>query len=246
MSGLGTKTNPPLSSTCVGIKRGARDRPRRSSRAPRGRIRPQTCTMSSQLAPTGHLNRGIDGVFEIVRVVRRDLVFFAKAYAIIARAHLAQSEPEMACDRFGLLECHGSCIVEGLTTKIAGLGGRCGQDTLHSANSLCERDGVRAIGALIGAFRLLVALPPFRDLLLFAKDLFVAATVAIAPAGGSRMSDGTSSALNSEEDLASIPMAQGGLTRLAIAHLESAGVPVAPLLRLAGLTPEVVANLTSD
>jgi AraC-like DNA-binding protein len=79
------------------------------------------------------------------------------------------------------------------------------------------------------------------DLLVFAKDLFVAAKAAIALAGGSRMSDGTSSALNSEQDLASIPMAQGGLTRLAIARLESAGVPVAPLLKRAGLMPEVIA-----
>jgi hypothetical protein len=37
-------------------------------------------------------------------------------------------------------------------------------------------------------------------------------------------------------------MAQGGLTRLAIARLKSAGVPVAPLLRRAGLTPELVAD----
>jgi AraC-like DNA-binding protein len=44
------------------------------------------------------------------------------------------------------------------------------------------------------------------------------------------------------EDLASIPMAQGGLTRLAIARLKSAGVPVAPLLGRAGLTPELVAD----
>ena len=56
------------------------------------------------------------------------------------------------------------------------------------------------------------------------------------------MSDGTSSALTSEEDLASIPMAQGGLSRLAIARLESAGIPAAPLLRRAGLTPEVIAE----
>jgi hypothetical protein len=90
--------------------------------------------------------------------------------------------------------------------------------------------------------RLLVALPPVRDLLLFAKDLFVAATMAIAPAGGSRMSDGTSSALNSEQDLASIPMAQGGLSRLAIARLENAGIPAVPLLRRAGLAPEVIAE----
>jgi AraC-like DNA-binding protein len=54
------------------------------------------------------------------------------------------------------------------------------------------------------------------------------------------MSSGTSQALNSE--LASIPMAQGGLTRLAIARLESAGVPVAPLLKRAGLTPDLIAE----
>jgi len=77
-------------------------------------------------------------------------------------------------------------------------------------------------------------------LLLFAKHLFIAAIVAIAAAGGSRMSNGTASALNSEQDLASIPMAQGGLSRLAIARLKSAGVPVAPLLKRVGLTPELV------
>jgi AraC-like DNA-binding protein len=37
-------------------------------------------------------------------------------------------------------------------------------------------------------------------------------------------------------------MAQGGLTRLAIARLEDAGVPVPPLLRRAGLTPELLAE----
>src|SRR5262249_48410178 len=52
----------------------------------------------------------------------------------------------------------------------------------------------------------------------------------------------TSSALNSEQDLASIPMAGGGLSRLAIARLKSAEVPVAPLLRHVGLTPEVIAD----
>src|SRR5260221_4501963 len=56
------------------------------------------------------------------------------------------------------------------------------------------------------------------------------------------MSDGTCQALNSEQDLASIPMAQGGLSRLAIARLKSAGVPVAPLLKRAGLTPEAIAD----
>ena len=56
------------------------------------------------------------------------------------------------------------------------------------------------------------------------------------------VSNGTSSALNSEQDLASIPTAQGGLSRLAIARLKSAGVPVAPLLKRVGLTPEVIAD----
>ena len=44
------------------------------------------------------------------------------------------------------------------------------------------------------------------------------------------MSNGTSSALTPGQDLASIPTAQGGLSRLAIARLKSAGVPIEPLL----------------
>jgi hypothetical protein len=60
--------------------------------------------------------------------------------------------------------------------------------------------------------------------------------------GGSTMSNGTSSALNSEQDLALIPMAGGGLSRLAIARLERAGVPVASLLKRVGLTPEAIAD----
>jgi AraC-like DNA-binding protein len=56
------------------------------------------------------------------------------------------------------------------------------------------------------------------------------------------MSNGTSSALTPGQDLASIPMAQGGLSRLAIARLKSAGVPAAPLLKRAGLTPELIAE----
>jgi AraC-like DNA-binding protein len=83
-------------------------------------------------------------------------------------------------------------------------------------------------------------LPPAPDLLLCAKHLFVAAVV-ILP-GSSTMSDRTSSALNSEPGLAPIPMAQGGLSRLAVARLKSAGVPVTPLLRRVGLTPELIAE----
>src|SRR5262245_30444516 len=60
--------------------------------------------------------------------------------------------------------------------------------------------------------------------------------------GASMMSNGTSSALNSEQNLTSIPMAGGGLSRLAIARLQSAGVPVTELLRRAGLTPEAIAD----
>jgi AraC-like DNA-binding protein len=56
------------------------------------------------------------------------------------------------------------------------------------------------------------------------------------------MSKETSSALNSEQDLASIPMAGGGLSRLAIARLKSAGVPVGPLLKRVGLTPKMIAD----
>jgi AraC-like DNA-binding protein len=56
------------------------------------------------------------------------------------------------------------------------------------------------------------------------------------------MGNGTSAALNSEQDLASIPLAGGGLTRLAVARLKSAGVPVAPILRRVGLTPELIAE----
>jgi hypothetical protein len=37
-------------------------------------------------------------------------------------------------------------------------------------------------------------------------------------------------------------MAQGGLSRLAIARLKSAGVPAAPLLKRVGLTPEAIAD----
>src|SRR6516165_1256677 len=60
--------------------------------------------------------------------------------------------------------------------------------------------------------------------------------------GGPRMSNRSSSALNLEQGLASIPTAQGGLSRLAVARLESAGLPVAPLLKRVGLTPELIAD----
>jgi hypothetical protein len=56
------------------------------------------------------------------------------------------------------------------------------------------------------------------------------------------MGSGTSQALNSEQGLTSIPTAQGGLARLAIARLESTGVPAGPLLGRAGLTPEAMAK----
>ena len=56
------------------------------------------------------------------------------------------------------------------------------------------------------------------------------------------MSNAVSSALKLQKGLPSIPMAQGGVTRLTIARLKSVGLPVAPLLRRAGLTPEQVAE----
>jgi hypothetical protein len=51
------------------------------------------------------------------------------------------------------------------------------------------------------------------------------------------MSNGTFSDQNSQ-DLASIPTAQGGLSRLVIARSKAPGAPVAPLLRRAGLIAE--------
>ena len=57
-----------------------------------------------QFSFTGHLNRGVDGIFEIGRVIRGRLVSIAEVHAIIARADLAQSEVEMARDGFGFLE----------------------------------------------------------------------------------------------------------------------------------------------
>jgi hypothetical protein len=56
------------------------------------------------------------------------------------------------------------------------------------------------------------------------------------------MSNGTSPALNSERDFASIPIAKGGLARAALARVQSAGLPVAPILKRVGVTPELVAE----
>src|SRR5262249_46275480 len=63
---------------------------------------------SSQCSFTGLLNHSIDGIFEIIRVVGRHLVSIAEVHAIVARAHLAQGQPEMSRDRFGLLERHSA------------------------------------------------------------------------------------------------------------------------------------------
>jgi len=56
------------------------------------------------------------------------------------------------------------------------------------------------------------------------------------------MSNGTALSLNPERDLASVPMARGGLSRLAIARLKMAGVSVTPVLNRVGLSPELVAE----
>src|SRR5262249_41803544 len=57
---------------------------------------PKLC---SQCSLTGHLNRGVDGVFELVCVVGHGLVAIAEVHAIVAGARLAHSEPEMARNR---------------------------------------------------------------------------------------------------------------------------------------------------
>ena len=76
------------------------------------------------LSPTGHPNRGIDRVFETVSVVGRGLVSIAEVHAIIARAHLAKSEPEMTSDRFGFSERHGFVkLSSGSTSKATGHSG---------------------------------------------------------------------------------------------------------------------------
>src|SRR3954447_6481733 len=59
------------------------------------------------------------------------------------------------------------------------------------------------------------------------------------------MSNETSSD-QSSQDLASIPTAKGGLSRLVVARLESAGVPEVPLLRRAGLNLELIADPESQ
>jgi hypothetical protein len=76
------------------------------------------------LSPTGHPNRGIDRVFETVSVVGRGLVSIAEVHAIVARAHLAKSEPEMTSDRFGFSERHGFVkSPSGSTSKATGHSG---------------------------------------------------------------------------------------------------------------------------
>ena len=51
---------------------------------------------SSQRSLPDHLDRGFDGIFEIIRVVGRHLISIAEVHAIVARAKLAQGKPEMA------------------------------------------------------------------------------------------------------------------------------------------------------
>jgi AraC-like DNA-binding protein len=60
--------------------------------------------------------------------------------------------------------------------------------------------------------------------------------------GRPNMSNATSAALTPGQDLPAITTAQGGLSRLAMARLKNAGVPVAPLLKRVGLTPELIAD----
>jgi hypothetical protein len=121
-----------------------------------------------QLSPTGHPNRGIDRVFETVSVVGRGLVSIAEVHAIVARAHLAKSEPEMTSDRFGFSERHG--FVKASSGE-------------HEQGDRSLRRQINALPIpVIGGIRFLVALPPPWDLLLHAKYLFVPAILAGPPA----------------------------------------------------------------
>jgi hypothetical protein len=65
---------------------------------------PSLLRSSLQLALTSHRDGGVNGVFEIDRVVGRGLVSIAEVHAIFAGAQQAQGEPEMARDRFRFLE----------------------------------------------------------------------------------------------------------------------------------------------
>ena len=77
----------------------------RAAGAP-GRRLPGDAGFASRRALSGHLDRGSDSVLETVRVVGRGLGSIAKVYAIVAGAHLAERDVEMARDRFGFLERH--------------------------------------------------------------------------------------------------------------------------------------------
>ena len=95
------------------------------------------------MLPTGLLKHSIDGIFEIVRVVGRHLVSIAEVHAIVARAHLAQSEPEMARDRFGFLKRHGASMLSRYRSMAIRLFEQ--DSTCVEQDSSCvERDGLRA------------------------------------------------------------------------------------------------------
>src|SRR5262249_21640771 len=92
---------------------------------------------SSQRSLTGHLDRGFDGVFEIIRVVGCGLISIAEVHAVFARANLSQSEPEMARDRFCSLEHHGCVKSSSDSTQRRRI-------PLHLANSFLSRSAPRA------------------------------------------------------------------------------------------------------
>jgi hypothetical protein len=139
-------------------------------------------------------------------------------------------------DQLSLIGCAGRAAWAETDASVTTAAAVVRNSAFFTVHSPPRYNSAKRFDAGIASFRFLVALPPVSDLLLCAKHLFV------CPAGGSNMSNGTSSAVTQGEDLASIPMAQGGLTRLAIARLKSAGVPVAPLLKRVGLTPELIAE----
>src|SRR5262245_2452254 len=89
-----------------------------------------------------HLNRCIDGVLEIVRVIGRRLVSIAEVHAIVAGAYLAQSELETACNGFGFLKRHRlpSSPLAALLSHVTGFFKQSGRAvTMTTTSSACRQ-----------------------------------------------------------------------------------------------------------
>jgi hypothetical protein len=125
-SGGGTPREPPLRASTSLLE--ARSPPR-SDRANSHDFRPRAIPRSSRSAAL--LLRQMRPC-----VVSRRFVSIAEVHSIRARAHVAQSEPEMARDRFGFLEHHGFVkSSSGSTSKATGLR----PDPLRVADPQLER-----------------------------------------------------------------------------------------------------------